>query len=59
VKGKRQVYFHEVNEDTFDTYDETPTDYDPFDIDKPVETIQAYASNHHPTTNRSDNNNRV
>jgi hypothetical protein len=38
VKGKRQVYLHEV--DTFDTYHETPLDYEPFDIDTPVKTMQ-------------------
>jgi ankyrin repeat protein len=28
AKGKRQVYLHEANEDTFDTNDETPSDYE-------------------------------
>jgi hypothetical protein len=59
LKGKRQVYLHEVNEDTFDTYDETPSVYEPFDIDTPNENIQAYASNYCPTSNRSDNTNEV
>jgi hypothetical protein len=46
-----------MNEDTFDTYDEYTSDYEPFDIDTPVETIQAYASNYRTTPNRGDNNN--
>jgi hypothetical protein len=62
AKGKRHVYLHDVVEDTFtedtvDTCDETPSE--PFDIDTPVATIQAYASNYRPKPNRSDNNNRV
>jgi hypothetical protein len=59
AKGKRQVYLHEVNEDPFNTYDETPSDYEPFDIDTPVKTIQAYASNYRPIPNRNDNNTQV
>jgi hypothetical protein len=59
VKGKRQVYLHEINEDTLDTYEDVASDYEPFDIDTPVETIQAYASNYRPTANRSDKNNRI
>jgi hypothetical protein len=62
AKDKRQVYLHEINEDTYtedtyDTCDETPSE--PFDIDTPVEIIQAYASNYSPRPNRSDNNNQV
>jgi alpha-L-fucosidase len=62
VKGKRQVYLHGINEDmyiedTYDTCDETPSE--PFDIDTPVKTIQAYALNYHPKPNRSDNSNQV
>jgi hypothetical protein len=57
MKGKRQVNLHEINEDTLDTYDEIHSDYEPFDIDTPVESIQAYALNYHPTSNRSDNMN--
>jgi hypothetical protein len=45
AKGKRQVYLHDINEETFDTYDEVTYVYEPFDIDTPVEAIQAYASN--------------
>jgi hypothetical protein len=40
AKGKRQVYLHKVGEDTFDANEEAPSDYEPFDIDTPVETIQ-------------------
>jgi hypothetical protein len=56
AKSKRQVYLHELNEDTLDTYDESPSDYELFDIETPVENIQACASNYCPTSNRSDNN---
>jgi hypothetical protein len=59
VKGKRQVYIHDINDDTFDQYYEATSEYEPFDIDTPVDTIQAYASNYRPTSNRSDNNNQV
>jgi hypothetical protein len=64
AKGKRQVYLHDINEDTFATYnkptpDYEPPDYEPFDIDTPVETIQAYASNYSPMSNQGDNNNQV
>jgi hypothetical protein len=48
AKGKRQVYRHDINEGTFDTYDEATPDYEPFDIDTPVETIQTNASNFRP-----------
>jgi hypothetical protein len=62
TKGKRQVYLHDINEDTntedtYDTCDETPSE--PFDIDTPLETIQAYASNYRPKPTRCDNINRV
>jgi hypothetical protein len=59
AKGKRQVYIHDVNDDTLDTYDDATSEYEPFYIDTPVDTIQAYASNYRPTSNRSDNNNQV
>jgi hypothetical protein len=59
AKGKRQVYLHYINEDTFDTYDKATPDYEPIDIDTPIETIQAYALNYGPTSNRGDNNNQI
>jgi hypothetical protein len=59
TKGKRHVYIHDIHEDTCDTYEETTPEYEPFDIDTPVDTIQAFASNHCLTSNRSNNNNRV
>jgi hypothetical protein len=45
AKSKRQVYLHDINEDTYtentyDICDETPSE--PFDINTPVKTIQAY-----------------
>jgi hypothetical protein len=59
AKGRRQVYIHDINEDNVDTYDEATSEYEPFDIDTPVDTIQAYAANYSPTSNRSGNNNQV
>jgi hypothetical protein len=59
VKGKRQVYIHDINDDTFDTHDEATYEYEIFDINTSVDTIQAYGSNYQPKSNRSDNNNRV
>jgi hypothetical protein len=59
AKGKRQVYIHNINDNTFDTYNDATSAYEPFDINTPVDTIEAYALNYHPTSNRSDNNNRV
>jgi hypothetical protein len=57
AKGKRQVYLHDIHEGTFIAYDEATPDYEPFHIDTPVETIQAYALNYRATSNRGDNNN--
>jgi hypothetical protein len=59
AKSKRRVYFHEVNEGTLYTDGEIHSDYEPFDIDTAVETIQAYASNYRPTPSRGDTNVRV
>jgi hypothetical protein len=44
AKGKRHVYIHDIHEDTYDTYEETTPEYEPLDINTPVDTIQAYAS---------------
>jgi hypothetical protein len=33
AKGKRQVYLHNISEDTFDTYDEPTPDYEPSDYE--------------------------
>jgi hypothetical protein len=43
AKNKRQVYQSEVQEDDFNNYEDNFPDSEPFDIDTPVETIQAYA----------------
>jgi hypothetical protein len=50
---------YDINKETLDTYEETNSEYEPFDIDTLVDIIQAYASNYRPTSNRSDNNNQV
>jgi hypothetical protein len=68
AKSKRQVYQSELQEDSFGNYEEIPDsepyedkipDSEPFDIDTPVETIQAYATNYCPHSNRAGNDNRV
>ena len=41
TKSRRQVYQHHI----IDTDDDPDEDIDPFDIDTPVDTIQAFASN--------------
>jgi hypothetical protein len=57
MKGKRQVYQSEIQEDGFGNYDNNLTDSEPFVIDRPVETIQAYAANYCPNRNRTGNDN--
>jgi hypothetical protein len=51
-KGKRQVYAHEMNHEDDDLYDAS-YEMDQFDIDTPVDTIQAFASKftHCPSAN--------
>jgi hypothetical protein len=56
VKGKRQVYQHDVMDDNYDSYEDDQLGYDPFDINTPVETIQAYASNFHSKQGKNDYN---
>jgi hypothetical protein len=46
-KGKRQIYAHELAHEEDDLYDAS-YDMDPFDIDTPVDTIQAFASKSKP-----------
>jgi hypothetical protein len=46
-KGKRQVYAHDLNLGDEDLYGDS-YEMDPFDIDTPVDTIQAFASNFTP-----------
>jgi hypothetical protein len=58
AKNKRQVYQSEIQEDDFDNYEDNLPDSEPFDIDTPVETIQAYAANYPPNTTRAGNDNR-
>ena len=48
-KGKRQVYAHEIIHEEDDLYDAS-YEMDPFDIDTPVDTIQAFASKFIPRT---------
>jgi hypothetical protein len=52
-KGKRQIYAHELDHEEDDTYD-TSYEMDPFDIDTPVDTIQAFASKFTPQRGASD-----
>jgi hypothetical protein len=46
-KGKRQVYAHDLTPEEDDFYDAS-YEMDPFDIDTPVDTIQAYESKFTP-----------
>jgi hypothetical protein len=39
MKGKIQLYLHEINGDILDMYDETHSDHEPFYIDTPVDSI--------------------
>jgi hypothetical protein len=43
IKAKGKRHLQEINEDTLDTYDEAASDYEPFDIDTPLKTIEAYS----------------
>jgi hypothetical protein len=52
-KGKRQVYAHELEHDDADLYDAS-YEMDPFDIDRPVDTIQAFASKFTPRQGMKD-----
>jgi hypothetical protein len=49
----------ETQEDDFDNYEDNLPDSEPFNIDTPVETIQAYAANYRPNLNRASNDTRV
>jgi hypothetical protein len=46
-KGQRQVYAHDLVDQNDDIYDDS-YEMDPFDIDTPVDTIQAFASKFTP-----------
>jgi hypothetical protein len=59
AKGKRQVYQSNIYEDNIDNYEGNNHDYEPFDIDTPVETIKSYAANYCPNANTGENSNRV
>jgi hypothetical protein len=52
-KGKRQVYAHEWDHDHADLYD-VSYEMDPFDIDTPADTIQAFASRFTPCPGMKD-----
>jgi hypothetical protein len=51
-KGKRPVYAHEMDHDV-DVYNAS-YEMDPFDIDTPVDTIQAFASKFTPRPGMKD-----
>jgi hypothetical protein len=42
-----------------DNYEGNNNEYEPYDIDTHVETIQVYATNYHTNFNTGDNSNRV
>jgi hypothetical protein len=46
-RGKRQLYAHELTHEDDDVYDAS-YEMDPFDIETPVDTIQAFASKFTP-----------
>jgi hypothetical protein len=48
TKGKSQVYAHDTMNYYDDDYYEASYDDDPFDLDTPVDTIQAFASKFTP-----------
>jgi hypothetical protein len=59
VKGKRQVYKSEIQEDYFAKYEDDSPDSEPYDIDTPIKTIQAYATNYCPNPKRASNDIRI
>jgi phage gpG-like protein len=59
TKSKRQVYQSEIQEDDFYNYEDNLPDSEPFDIDTPVETIQAYTANYRHPPKRAGTDNRV
>jgi hypothetical protein len=59
AKSRRQVYQCESQGDDFHNYEDNLPDSEPFDIDTPVKTIQAYTANYHPTPRRAGTDNRV
>jgi hypothetical protein len=59
AKSKRQVYQSEIQDDDFHIYEDNLPDSEAFDIDTPVEAIQAYTANYRPTPRRAGTDNRV
>jgi hypothetical protein len=59
AKSKWQLYQSESQDDDFHNYEDNLPDSEPFDIDTPVETIQAYTANYRPTPKRAGTDNRV
>jgi hypothetical protein len=59
AKSRRQLYQSESQDDDFHNYEDNLPDSEPFDIDTPVETIQANTANYRPTPRRAGTDNRV
>jgi hypothetical protein len=59
AKSKRQMYQSEIQEENLCNYIDEFSDPKPFDIDTPVETIQAYATNYCTNPRRTSSDNRV
>jgi hypothetical protein len=59
AKSKQQVYQSEIQEDDFINYEDNFSNSEPFDIDTPVKTIQAYAANYRPNPKRNGTDNGV
>jgi hypothetical protein len=53
AKSKRKVCQSESQDDDFHNYEDNLPDSEPFDIDTPVETVQAYNANYRPTPRRA------
>jgi hypothetical protein len=59
AKSKRQIYQSEIQEENLCNYIDEFSDPEPFDIDTPVETIQAYATNYRTNPRRTSSDARV
>jgi hypothetical protein len=59
AKSKRQIYQLEIQEENLCNYIDEFSNPEPFDIDTPVETIQAYATNYRTNPRRTSSDTRV
>jgi hypothetical protein len=59
AKSKGQIYQSEIQEDNLCNYTDEFPDPEPFNIDTPVKTIQAYAPNYRTNPRRTSSDTRV